>query len=231
MNDRKTLKGEILQRDEYAVTPPSGRSTEMTASEGQESVTYNLMRGFFYRMQMHGLVKAAEVEGKLEGALALAEENRNRRLRAQENTAISAQRITTHLPQILQTEANEITAKLTESHNRLRIATQESEILDLKNEIEKLELQKKLEQLRNQPKPTTKSGPKPPRESFESKFRRQAKDTLQHGDVGLAMKVAREVIDELIAERGGEENLTDEDLENIAFLKAEALRRDESKGR
>ena len=45
------------------------------------------------------------------------------------------------------------------------------------------------------------------------------------------MKVAKEIIDELIAERGGEENLTDEDLENIAFLKAEALRRDESKGR
>lgn len=230
MNDRKTLKGEILPRDDNAITPPSGRSTDVTASESQETATFNLMRGFFYRMQMHGLVKAAEVEGKLEAALALAEENRNRRLRAQEDTAISVQRITTHLPQILETEANEITAKLTESHNRLRIATQESEILDLKNEIEKLELEKKLKQLKNPTKPTPKRRPKQPRESFESKFRRQAEDTLRHGDVGPAMKVAREVIDELIAKRGGEKNLTDEDLENIAFLKAEALRRDESKG-
>ncbi len=76
--------------------------------------------------------------------------------------------------------------------------------------------------------------PEPPEQKHgptrEEQLQRLADDVLQYGTTGRASKIAEQKIADFIASRGGEESLSDEDRENIAQLRAEALRLDQSKG-
>lgn len=63
----------------------------------------------------------------------------------------------------------------------------------------------------------------------ENLFRQRAEQIAKYGATGRFMPIAEEMRLKLIAERGGEEHLTDEDLNRIELIFAEARRMDESK--
>ena len=68
-----------------------------------------------------------------------------------------------------------------------------------------------------------------PQQSRADRLEQMTDDILRYGTTGLASKIARRKIEELIAERGGREHLTKDDEERIRLALAEALREDESK--
>lgn len=65
--------------------------------------------------------------------------------------------------------------------------------------------------------------------SAEDLFRAEAEQIMKHGFSGKFMGIAAEFREQLIKERGGEENLTDEDRERIEQVFALARRKQESK--
>ncbi len=63
----------------------------------------------------------------------------------------------------------------------------------------------------------------------EDRFRQRAEQIAKYGSTGRFMPIAEELRAKLIAERGGEEHLTEEDLNKIELIFAEARRQEESK--
>ena len=123
-------------------------------------------------------------------------------------------------------------AEWDEETERKRIRTNYAlEDIDLDEALEQRQHEQELARRRreaelNPPEPPqTNHGP-----TREEQLRNLADDVLQYGTTGRASKVAEQKIADFIASRGGEESLSDEDRENIAQLRAEALRLDQSKG-
>ncbi len=73
------------------------------------------------------------------------------------------------------------------------------------------------------------AGEVPPSLTAEDRFRQRAEQIAKYGSTGRFMPIAEEMRATLIAQRGGEEHLTDEDLDRIELIFAEARRQEESR--
>lgn len=123
-----------------------------------------------------------------------------------------------------ETEADERAIRRAERQERL--ADQERARREAEGKLEATEAQIESEQRRRQARLT---GDIAPPVSAEERFRQRAEQIVTYGSTGRFMPISEEWRIKLIAQRGGEEHLTDEDRERIELLFAEARRLEESK--
>lgn len=123
-----------------------------------------------------------------------------------------------------ETEDDERSIRRAERQERL--ARQESAAREAHGKREAAEAQIEFDRRRREAR---LAGEVAPSVTAEDRFRQRAEQIARYGSTGRFMPIAVEWRAKLIVERGGEEHLTEEDLNRIELIFAEARRLEESK--
>lgn len=111
---------------------------------------------------------------------------------------------------------------------QLELAEAEQRAAEAEAQLEATQARLDAEKQRRDEKKNGQHAPKRP--SREDSFRQEAELIKEHGVSGRFLPIAEAIRQELIAARGGEEYLTEEDRERIERIFALARRYEESKG-
>lgn len=218
-DDPKPISGQLYPKDEPLPTERTNRNRPPSTLSVLE------------RVRLRAYRKSAEAMSALEEAEARYEAARLTRMENYERAALQSRRLMPdNLEKIANAEEASIQAELEEAQRRVEAAKAAHERQAMQDEVEDMELELKLRELKKRfdPEPETKRTRKQYRKpDRENRARAEAENIKAYGSTGLHGKIANEEIEKLRSEFGPDEDGWPDEAREAAYrLRRWALEKD-----